>query len=235
MFNIREETALNTTSKLFEYYEYKFLVPAKLTPNTLNVLSHLYGNTDPFESGEVHSIYYDSLDRSCYNECLHGHERKTKFRIRSYNQKQFTNIQVKQKVLLGVTKFRSQLLRPAKRHENWSSLLKSCDDLRISALSSQFNNLAPVVKISYLRHRFRVFDYRITLDQNIRAIRMPAHRTAVKSFVAFPFNVLEIKTRSEQPFLPGFGLLNLSQISFSKFFLGLSLLEGEEQSLNKYL
>lgn len=39
-----------------------------------------------------------------------------------------------------------------------------------------------------------------------------------------PHNVLEVKTIDPRPHLPLMGLSKLKQISFSKFFLGLDLL-----------
>ena len=43
-------------------------------------------------------------------------------------------------------------------------------------------------------------------------------------YEVLPYHVLEVKTRQRRPKLPFMGLVKLPQISFSKFYLGLTAL-----------
>ena len=77
-----------------------------------------------------------------------------------------------------------------------------------------FEKLIPAMEIVYDRFRYREYDYRITLDTNIRVKNL-----LDPSFpeVQFETSVLEVKTVSRVPRIPLMGFLPLASGSFSKY------------------
>ena len=183
----------------------------------------------------MNSVYFDTITRRCYVESESGEECKRKFRLRGYDDGSYIRAQVKEKSLSAVFK-RSVPIDPVTcAPRTWPSL--STDSpmySEIRGVASEYGPMRPAVRIRYFRRRYRIFDYRITLDERISAEVCRPHIEAVRSFVQFPMNVLEVKMRSGRPYLPGLGRLNLGLTSFSKFLLGLTLLEGKPEVLNKY-
>lgn len=201
-----------------------------------HVLDALYGGSDPYPSGWVNSLYFDTMTRRCFEECEAGFANKRKFRIRGYDDGPYTRAQVKEKLLSAVSKRSASIDAGAMKGNVWPRLDRDDrDNVAVRSLAASYGPLLPAVRIRYFRHRYRTFDYRITLDEKIEAIARPEHRLATRSMVRIPLAVLEVKTRADRPFLPGFGKLNLEPSSFSKFLLGLTLLEGKPDTLNKYL
>jgi hypothetical protein len=213
------------------YNEYKYEVTHEKLQFVLSTLEALYGGTDPFPSGVVDSIYYDSLDRICYHQCFDGNNIKTKFRIRGYGNGLFQQIHRKEKDVFTVNKLKSKInnischggIAPEWGDiESVANIDKSYS--MIKSISDNFGVLYPSIRVEYNRHRFRVFDYRITLDSQIKVTSFANGLSSVASFAILPYNVLEIKTPDPRPHLPTLGLTRLQQISFSKFYLGLNML-----------
>ena len=75
-----------------------------------------------------------------------------------------------------------------------------------------------------LRRRYRLFDFRLTLDTNIEVFGYADAIMTALGYEVLPYHVLEVKTRKRRPKLPFLGLVKLPQISFSKFYLGLTAL-----------
>jgi len=216
------------------YNEYKFKVTNAALPMVRTVLTSLYGGTDPYPEGIVDSIYYDTLDRRSYFQCFNGEARKTKFRIRGYGDGKFAQIHLKEKNLYGVAKLKAKItpvagirngapdweeeLHPLIAPENAAMFSK------IMAAASHFGPLVPAVRVRYHRYRFRMNDYRITLDTNVEVMSFSDGRDRFQDYAVIPYHVLEVKTMEARPHLPLLGLLRLPQISYSKFFLGLGLL-----------
>lgn len=219
----------------WRYYEYKFPVPLARLQATRLILESLHGGTDPYPADWVNTRYFDTLDRRCYDECEAGLACKRKFRIRGYDDGPYTRAQMKEKSLSAVAK-RSASIDSASHCESWPMLSgETPEHIAIRSLAAAYGPLVPAVNIRYFRRRYRAFDYRITLDENITATACPQHRQATRSVVQIPIAVLEVKTRADRPYLPGLGKLELEPSSFSKFLLGLTLLEGKPDTLNKYL
>lgn len=217
------------SSKL--YNEYKFHVSQDQLPYVINVLQGLCGHTDPYPEGIVDSIYYDSLDFYLYGQCLDGARKKTKFRIRGYGDNKFHQVHQKNKDMSVVSKFKARIhpvSSSALQAPNWSQIfpVESSRDVfeRIISNSSKLGPLQPVIRVRYYRYRFRIFDYRITLDTNIEVMGFANGIDSHQSYGVLPSHVLEVKTIDARPYLPLLGLSKLPQISFSKFFLGLNLL-----------
>ena len=217
----------------FSYYEYKYLVPHSYLSGILDILNEFCGHTDPYPSGVVDSIYYDTPDEKLLDECMNGNAEKCKFRIRGYGGS-YLQIHQKIKDLSSVNKLKTKIrhIRMAEYgFPHWDELesLKSNDPVfqQILYHSRQYGLLVPSIRVKYFRYRFRVYDYRITLDTNVEVFSPINGLPRLMSYKIFPNHVLEIKTREERPKLPFIGLIKLPQVSFSKFLLGV-------QALNDY-
>lgn len=212
------------------------MVPNQDLHRTLELLDGFYAASDPFSTGLVSSLYFDSSDRKCFNECASGALAKHKFRLRTYNSDAKTaNLQIKSKYLSAVRKFK--LKTDNLDLSFWPSLAKPAE---FAAIKAQYGELQPVLAIDYMRHRYRSADIRFTLDTNIKLrsseLAPLSFKAACKSSAAFlPFSIFEIKTNSERPYLPFYSLLNLKQVSFSKYYLAACMLEGDTDILNKYI
>lgn len=219
--------------KPFSYYEYKYLVPHENLNTVRHVLEELYGGSDPYSEGVVDSIYYDTSDEICLAQCLNGDARKTKFRIRGYGNGSYVQVHQKLKDLYGVSKHKSKIVKVKKKVEsapNWDSLFPDTKDLS-SFNSIKFNSesvgpLFPSIQVKYHRHRYRTFDFRMTLDTNIEVSSLSNGIPRSITNDIFPFHVLEIKTMQTRPKLPFIGIVKLRQVSFSKFMIGIHRLNN---------
>ncbi len=218
----------------FSYYEYKYLVAHAYLPQIYQLLEALYGLSDPFSQGLVDSIYYDTLEEDFYGQCVNGDEFKHKFRLRGYGDGSYGQVHEKVKQLSSVAKFKSKIKPVASRGGNapdWDALLpqgKAADFGHIMYHARQFGQLYPSIRVKYHRHRYRLFDYRITLDTNIEVFAPSNGLPRCLSYATFPYHVLEVKTGKRRPNLPFVGLIKLKQVSFSKFMLGLGMLNTSQ-------
>ena len=189
----------------YSYYEYKYRVEHGNLKQTLALLDCFCGNLDPYSVGIVDSIYYDSIDRKMYTECLNGEARKSKFRIRGYGDGSYNQVHQKIKNLSAVSKYKSKI-KPVRIHNQiapmWSEITpldpKCTDFMAIQNNANSYGSLIPVIRVKYKRYRYRVYDYRMTLDTNIEVQELSSfiNRSEIiaRSHI-FPFHVLEIKTR----------------------------------------
>lgn len=218
----------------FSYYEYKYQVPHEYLPQIYQLLEVLYGLSDPFSQGVVDSIYYDSLNEDLYSQCLNGEENKLKFRLRGYGDGAYAQMHQKIKQLSSVEKYKCQIIpvsNPAGNAPEWDGLQPRnhrSDFYRIMYNARQFGQLYPSIRVKYHRYRYRLFDYRITLDTNIEVFALPNGLPRCISYALLPYHVLEVKTTKSRPNLPFIGLIKLRQVSFSKFMLGLGLLNTSQ-------
>jgi hypothetical protein len=214
------------------YNEYKYLVSNEKLDYIRSLLSCLHGKSDSFPEGVIDSIYYDSMNRACFRQCLDGDQRKIKFRIRGYGGNSFTQVHLKRKDVYGVSKLKSSISwgchdgHDAPEWDSISSLGEKGRSL-VNILSSadQFGRLVPAVRIRYYRYRYRIHDYRVTLDTRVEAQGYSNGWDKAQQYAVLPYHVLELKTLESRPVLPFMNLIQLPQISFSKFFLGSQLLE----------
>lgn len=214
-----------------QYNEYKLLVPHHQLGYVREVLTSLYGGSDPFPMGCVDSIYFDTLGDDFYNECLNGNAQKTKFRIRGYGNS-FNQLHLKAKDIYGVAKYKAHLEAISLKAGEWPDLYRlktqsssEATFKKIMAIANQYGPLYPSIRVSYERLRFRVFDIRITLDINIRVQGFNNGKDVFFNDTRLPFHVMEIKTSDIRPHQPLMGLLRLKQVSFSKFYMGLNLMK----------
>lgn len=215
------------------YNEYKYLVPHDYLSHCKGILDQMVGGLDPYPEGWVDSIYYDSPDEDLLGQCVNGEEHKWKFRIRGYGNREFNQVHLKIKDMSSVSKYKAKIdtmrlvsgqaplwhqLRPVNDSDSgFASIMYYA-----SSLSS---SLWPSIRVKYYRYRYRTLDYRITLDTNVEVSALQNGLPRSLSHTIFPYHVLEIKTRRLRPNLPFAGLVQLQQVSFSKFMIGLGLLQ----------
>ena len=217
----------------FAYYEYKYLVQHECLTQVYDLLQEFYGDSDPYPSGIVDSIYYDTYEETCLSQCVNGDADKVKFRIRGYGDGTYTQQHQKIKTLSGVAKYKARLENVRAKDEKapeWTDLQPVEKSLfaanAIAHHSRNFGYLVPSIRVQYLRHRFRSYSDRITLDTNIEVFAQQNGLPRSLSYAQLPHHVLEIKTRRLRPNLPFIGLVKLQQVSFSKFMLGIDLLNA---------
>ena len=227
-FNDRDDEGFG-----FSYYEYKYRVPHEVLHHVTDLLQEFCGHTDPFPSGIVDSIYYDTLDQSLLRQCINGDAEKVKFRIRGYGDGQYFQLHQKMKSLSGVGKFKCKIIpqqAPREMAPMFDQLApNTTGDPEFSKIFSNSQNygiMFPSIRVKYFRYRYRSYDYRITLDTNIEVYSPTNGLPHTRSYAQLPFHVLEIKTTRLRPNLPFIGLIKLEQVSFSKFMIGLDLLNS---------
>ena len=127
----------------------------------------------------------------------------------------------KNKCLSGVFKIKTKIAPVTilgEKYPDWLNLEpKESQDFKFNQLklnSQIYRMLFPSVRIQYTRYRYRIYDYRITLDTNIEAFSPDNGLPREISHALLPHHVLEIKTYATRPTLPFIGIIKLPQISF---------------------
>lgn len=219
----------------FPYNEFKFLVTNENLSYVIDVLESLHGGSDPFPEGIVDSIYYDTTDELFYGQCLNGENRKRKFRIRGYGDGTFSQLQMKDKDLTIIRKLKDKI-KPVQIIGDEAPLWYQLNPVNVNSgmytaimtFASQSGQIIPSIRVRYNRRRFRINDYRLTLDTHVEVMSFANGLETKFTQAILPYHVLEIKTADPRPYLPLLGLTKLQQVSFSKFFLGLNLLKYGE-------
>lgn len=216
----------------FPYNEFKFLVTNEHLSYVIDVLESLHGGSDPFPEGIVDSIYYDTTTETFYNQCLNGENKKRKFRIRGYGDGNFSQIQMKDKDLTIIRKLKETIIPVQVQGDDaplWYQLqpanVNSGMYSAIMDFANQSGLIIPSIRVRYNRRRYRINDYRLTLDTHVEVMSFANGLETRFSQGILPSHVLEIKTADPRPYLPLLGLTKLQQVSFSKFYLGLNLLK----------
>lgn len=215
------------------YSELKFKVMPDQLDELLYILNQHYANSDPFPEGVVDSVYFDTLSMKSFDECLDGSFEKAKFRVRGYGDGTFSQAHLKRKLLYEVHKTKAKI-EPIRFED-----LRSWSDLRPYAGQEEFfrsmthasfesGPLFPTARIVYKRKRFRAFDFRLTIDYDIKVIGSHGVHPWVKREVHFPHHVLELKSYQKRPHIPLLGSMKLQQISFSKYMQGIFFLQGQD-------
>lgn len=162
--------------------ELKLLVPRERVPVVASWLASLCEADPYYPENEVVSIYFDTPDLRALGEKLNGDDRKTKLRLRWYEdprrERPASAVFLEIKGRSGGTRF--------KVHQ---PLALSVAELRAAPLALLFprellaaahqhgvelpGELVPVVELAYLRSRYREpwSGARIALDRGIRAAR----------------------------------------------------------------
>ena len=209
------------------YNEYKYAVQQSQLSTILEILKSSYGMSDQFSSGVVDSVYYDDLSFKAFHQCQNGEPRKKKLRIRGYGL-DFQQLHLKDKNIFGVSKLKVKI-QPCRIKDGNAPELDSLTPMnpddkdfpKIISFAASLPSVEPIIRVKYYRYRYRIFDYRFTLDTNIEVSGFSDKLLIKGAYSTLPHHVLEIKTEDERPHLPLFGVTKLQQISFSKFYLGI--------------
>ena len=214
------------------YNEYKFLVTNENLSYIRQILEALYGHSDPYPSGIVDTIYYDDALNTTMRSSLEGDAERPKVRIRGYGDGRYPCFQLKTKEMYAVGKIKQPLTSIPFAVDQLPTLIELA---RLNPEQREFQTIVasllhegemyPAIRVKYYRYRYRINDYRVTLDTDIEITGLGPSGSLE---LLLPTHVLEVKTFENKPHLPFLGLIKLPQISFSKFTLGLSMLQQGE-------
>lgn len=188
---------------------------------------------------EIRSIYFDDIQDSCLNENESGIDCRKKYRIRTYGTADSPiKLEIKEKYR-SMTKKRSCTLSTSEYHAimDRSMPLQFGDRIPLNQLTLQMRcaGMKPKVIITYERTAFvhPVGNVRITFDRNIAASReysdlLNPNVSALIPILPAGMHILEVKY---DEFLPDIiakqlEIGNLSQTSFSKYYLGRLAVNG---------
>lgn len=198
-------------------------------------------NQKEIDAYQIRSIYFDNYDNSSYFENDAGVDDRKKLRIRVYNKSRKTiKLEVKEKYR-NLTKKKSCCINEEEFQKN---LLGKCQEflysdrevLRMFAVAILNYGYHPVNIIEYDRTAFTypIGNVRITFDKNIAASE-ETNKLFDDNLQKIPLlpvdnHILEIK---HDELIPDFILQllelgNLQQISFSKYYMGRSILNKGE-------
>lgn len=198
-------------------------------------------NQKEFDAYQIRSIYFDNYDNSSYFENDAGVDDRKKLRIRVYNKSRKTiKLEVKEKYR-NFTKKKSCYINEEEFQKILSGkcqefLYSDREVMRMFAVAILNYGYHPVNIIEYDRTAFTypIGNVRITFDKNIAASE-ETNKLFDDNLQKIPLlpvdnHILEIK---HDELIPDFILQllelgNLQQISFSKYYMGRSILNKGE-------
>ncbi len=224
----------------FRRFEFKYILPAstadKIIPALLQFMDwDSYVAQSEKDHYTVNSLYYDSAGFGCYDEKVAGVRRRSKFRLRYYNDlREDSSIftEIKRKYDAVVIKDRSVLSLEQAKEFFYKDNLKSLPDLKKNdketleefLWAKNHNGMMPAVLVSYTRrplvskHDER---FRVTFDSNITACRADwlGNESESKKDVLKEDLVLELKFNNHMPlwFYEIIEEYRLNRIAFSKY------------------
>lgn len=187
----------------------------------------------------IRSLYFDDIFDSCMNENEAGVNQRSKLRIRTYDyQAQKMYLENKEKLSGFTKKTRDIITRQECLHIMDGNALPFGQRTVVNKLSIDMKtaHMVPKTIIEYERTALVhiLGNTRVTFDQNITASRyykefLSENVGGKVSVLPKGMHILEVKY---DEFLPDFiaGLLedgNLTQIAFSKYYLGRFAINGE--------
>lgn len=218
--------------------EYKYYVPREIYPRILKdiaVFCRLDENSNRQGYYKISSVYFDTPALNCYFDRLDGNYRKTKFRLRSYNQDGAARSFVEMKHKVGDNNLKNKIeideklaasLLNGRRNQDENNDVNSDYFQKILKI----NDFFPFIQISYKRIAFfyrHYQDLRLTFDSEIKCRRFK-NANGVPHIPIIPSQhvILEIKSRRQ---LPWWLLLlikkyNLQKRSISKYLLSVQSL-----------
>lgn len=231
---------MNNTVAITMRHENKYICSEKqmfILENRLkSFLPKDINQSDNFYS--IRSLYFDTVNDRMLCESLQGIEKRSKFRIRTYNHSKDIS-RLEKKISVNNLKTKKSIILDSAEVEN----IISGGEIRFDGngnLRDEFyylqksEGLAPKIIVEYDRTAF-VYDIgnvRITFDKNIRASGEIAdfYSESILGYTVQSDNrgVLEVKYDG---ILPGFivnilNIGNLQQVSFSKYSLCRNILEN---------
>lgn len=213
------------------YFEIKYFVPLHKVQVLHQWLDSAYANSDPYGENELDTLYFDTPNSDMYGCSCDGNYVKIKVRMRSYNKKNYSQLQIKKKVGYQVYKKSFKVFYPVDK-EVPPDFYYDCfvpDDFSFP------KPLVPRTRVIYKRSRYRSRSIRITLDQNIRFSSTQLGLPHIRHEAMLPYAVLELKSDNIKDCILEVNQWNLKFVPTSKFFLGESMLRGRSDILAKYI
>ena len=152
----------------------------------------------------VSSIYFDNTRMDSYNNSNEGVVPRKKIRLRTYNNNfDYThNAQLEIKISSAEGRYKSAI-----NTKNIDSMLK------FGLFDKDYGTCKPKAIVSYFRSYIKIFNIRVTLDENINYRKYGSNLTATKdnSFIA------EIKSDDVNNLNYIYDKFNFTRIKFSKY------------------
>ena len=175
---------------------------------------HKLGMKPLFEPRLITSVYFDTIDLNMFNDSEEGVLPRKKVRIRWYGNSKIFALENKISSIEGRFKLSTRL-------EN--SILEN-RFLTRNRMDTQYGNIQPTLKVSYIRSYFVFNEMRITFDKDIcyQNLRLADNRKYYD-----PERVIEIKIPSNCPddFVEKF--IPFPTARFSKYSRGLLFTLGD--------
>jgi VTC domain len=220
---------------LLQRSDTKFLLPVALLPELLEGMTAHYaalGAADPAGSlgtlgSPYRTLYFDTADRRCFHDHRRGRRLRHKLRIRSYDDRRLTFLEIKSR--------RSSALTDKDRLElpyGQTHLDKPCAELIRRRCRLEVGQLHPQLWINYRRvtliglHR----EERCTLDFSL-SISDVAHTREPAAFDGLAF--LELKQPepdASSPMMRALRALQLRPRSVSKYLVAVCELHPQERA-----
>jgi hypothetical protein len=186
-------------------HELKYLVPATVAGPLLDWLPAVCARDRVYPPAAVHTVYYDTPGLALLGEKIDSDYLKTKVRLRWYADRhgvpgdavfaevkaRIGNRRDKLRVKLSTTP-RDAAMRPLHDRE-WIDWLRALTEASVRLPPS----LAPVLALSYVRHRFVDVrtSARVTVDERIVLDRVNPLRLHARAVGPLPVAVVEYKGR----------------------------------------
>ena len=216
-------------------YEKKYKTNEIYLPQILSQIRiNPAGFSEVFKERVVNSIYFDSNDFQLYNDSIDGSLKRTKLRIRWYDNEKIINsfLEIKKKVGDRGDKFRYNL-KPIKRDKEISKdylkdLLKK-SNIEDKNLLNKFDYFNPIFICSYNRKYFLSSNkqIRLTVDYQISYSSF-SYEDSLSNLNKFYDSSLVIEYKYpyylNSKFFISENILNLRRTRFSKFSNGIQML-----------
>jgi len=187
-------------------FERKFMIQPRYTGFALSFLRQVCRPDRQYPANRVTSLYFDTDDLDEYIRSASGEFKKNKVRVRWYDNQDVENgktpvyLELKSRQGFASSKQREKLEVPAERlepEEPGRGIIEKQAMLSILAGFGHFPEqpLMPVVRISYLRHRFTEMQtgVRVAFDYNISALAVAPELGPRDREIRLPGGVIEVK------------------------------------------
>ena len=110
---------------------------------------------------EINSIYFDNGQLKSYYDSLEGTVPRKKIRLRSYPNKMFKNLNKDYSFEIKINSPEGKI-KESKKNLNFDKLLNT------GFYDFEYGQCYPIVETSYFREYYELFNFRLTIDKNIR-------------------------------------------------------------------
>lgn len=215
-----------TSVRYMNRVDTKYLFPVSKLPTLLGSVRSLYKalEIDGQREFSYKTVYFDTPDHLFYNQHVTGKLNRAKVRIRTYETNGLTFLEVKQKSNKG----RTSKSRMEKEPGDMNHIQQSREFLT-ELISSSASSLKPVINTGFTRITLANLSKaeRITIDYNIRWNNMKGDHLEMP-FLAIA-EIKSEKSTSLSPFFQQLKHLGIRSTGFSKYALGMALVNGAEK------